>query len=115
MEMIFLFCWAILRHKYPCGHHSEIGHITAEKQSPGPLQYLADFQSAIDLERRMSSGPVRPLKDLLTRCCAEYNKLCSSKRHRVDSSRKSLIYNMLLDYFDLFFLKTVTEAKSIFL
>ena len=62
----------------------------------------------------MSSGPVRPLKDLLTRCCAEYNKLCSSKRHRVDSSRKSLIYNMLLDYFDFFFLKTVTEAKSIF-
>ena len=102
-EIVYYCFWAFLRHTYPCRHHSEIGHITAEKQTPGPLQYLADFQSAIDLERRMASGPARPLKDLLTKCTAEYNKLCSSKKHRVDSARKSLIYNMLLDYFDVFF------------
>eukprot|EP00435_Cladocopium_sp_Y103_P052851 s12_g16.t1 len=54
----------------------ELGHTTAEKQKPSPLQFLADFRSAISLEKRLAkAGSKTNLKDLLGRVVADYNRL----------------------------------------
>ena len=75
----------------------ELGHSTAEKQKPSPLQFLADFRSAIGIEKRLAkAGSTTNLKDLLGKVVAEYNKLCTVKSHRVDTNKRSLIYNMFL-------------------
>ena len=73
-------------------------NLTAEKQLPSPLQFLADFRQAISLERWQSKGATRPLKDILAKVSADYNRMCTVKRHRVCSSKKSLIYNMPLSF-----------------
>jgi hypothetical protein len=57
---------------------------------------LADISAAIDLERRSSTGRPIPLRDLLNRVIAEYNKMVSVKKHRIDTGRKNLIYNLPL-------------------
>ena len=55
----------------------------------------ADVQAAIQLERRMGKSKAA-LRDLLNRTCAEYNKLTTVRRHRIDGPRKALLYNMHL-------------------
>ena len=37
-----------------------------------------------------------PLKDALNRVIADYNKLVTLKRHRVDSARRAMCYNLFL-------------------
>ena len=71
--------------------------MTAEKQAPSALDYLGAMQAAVALERRMCKpGVSKAQKDVLGRCIAEYNKMCSNKKHRVDTDRKKLIQNMFL-------------------
>jgi len=55
----------------------------------------ADVQAAIVLERRMGKSKAA-LRDLLNRTCAEYNKMTTVKKHRIDGPRKSLLYNLHL-------------------
>jgi len=80
--------------------NQELGHTTAEKQKPSPLQFLADFRNAINIEKRLAkAGSKTNLKDLLAKVVAEYNRLCTVKHHRVDTHRRQLIYNMFQGYF----------------
>lgn len=80
-------------------HFWGLQHITSEKQAPSPLDYLGSLKAAVQLERRLAKpGTSKALKDLLNKSIAEYNKMCSNKRHRVDSDRKKLIQNMFLDW-----------------
>lgn len=82
-----------------CCSRQETGYVTAEKVSPSPVCLVADFASAVQVERVQAkrSGTKTALKDLLARCVADYNKLCTIKRHRVDSAKRATIYNLLLD------------------
>lgn len=56
---------------------------------------FADIKSAIQVEKRLGRGKAA-LKDLLGRVCAEYNRLTTIKKHRVDGPKKNLLYNLLL-------------------
>lgn len=72
-----------------------MGHITSEKQSPSAIDFLGDLKQAIVVERRMARGS-KPLKDLLSKVVADYNRMVTVKHHRIDGSRRSLVYNMFL-------------------
>lgn len=52
----------------------------------------------------MCKGAPKPLKDALGKFVAEYNRVRTNKRHRVDSSKRSLVYNMFLGFFFILFL-----------
>lgn len=59
---------------------------------------MADLKMAMELERRQAkSGARLATKDLLNKCCAEYNRLCTLKSHRIDQAKKTMCYNMRLD------------------
>lgn len=51
--------------------------------------------AAIDIERRMGKTKMA-LKDILSRVIADFNKMVSIKRHRIDGVKKALLYNMSL-------------------
>ena len=58
---------------------------------------VADLGKALELERKISTrGAKMPLKDALSRVIADYNKLVTLKRHRVDSTRRAMCYNLFL-------------------
>lgn len=77
-------------------HISETTWVTAEKQAPSPISIMADIKEAIAVEKRvMRSGSRFALKDVLAKVVAEYNKLCTMRKHKIDSHRRSLIYNLL--------------------
>ena len=69
--------------------------MTAEKTSPSPITIVADVHEAVKIQKRMSSGRMA-LKDALAKTVAEYNKLCSNKKHKIDAGRRSLIWNLQL-------------------
>ena len=70
----------------------------AEKEAPSPLSMMGSISLAIESERQASRGGSRQaLRDLLSKVTAEYNRLCSIKRHRIDSARRALIYNLFLE------------------
>lgn len=71
-----------------------LGFVTSEKITPSPIAILGDISQAISIERRLSRSRTG-LKDVLQRVVAEFNRLISLRRHRIDSQRKSLIYNLL--------------------
>ena len=63
--------------------------MTSEKQAPSALDYLGSMQQAVDLEHRASKpGTSTALRDVLGRCIAEYNRMCSNKRHKIDTDKK---------------------------
>ena len=71
--------------------------MTSDKQAPSPLDYLGCFSEAVSLEKRNAgAGASKFSKDVLNRVVAEYNKLCTNVKHKVDSHKKKLISNMLL-------------------
>ena len=74
----------------------ELGYVTSEKITPSPISLVADIQQAINIEKRMGKTK-SALKDSLSRICADYNKMVTVKRHRLDGQRRQLIYNMLLE------------------
>ena len=74
-----------------------LGHVTSEKQAPSALDYLGAMKEAVALEKRACQpGTSKALKDVLNRCIAEYNKMCTNRRHRIDSDKKKLILNLFL-------------------
>ena len=57
----------------------------------------AEIAEAIKAEKVAGRcGARSPLKDNLSKVIAEYNKMTTIKRHRIESSRRALIYNMCL-------------------
>jgi hypothetical protein len=84
-----------------------VGHITAEKQSPSAIQFYADLKEAIALERRLQQGS-KPLKDILSKIVADYNRMVTVRSHRIDTNRRNMAYNLLLsrneDYFFIYVL-----------
>ena len=55
------------------------------------------MKHAVELERRAAKpGVSKALKDVLSRCIAEYNKMTTNKKHRIDSDKRKLISNLLL-------------------
>lgn len=76
---------------------SEVGHVTSEKQSPSPLDFLGAISEAVVLEKQLAKGGAsKALKDLIFKVCASYNALCAIRKHRIDTQRKALIYNLCL-------------------
>ena len=72
--------------------------MTAEKQSPSAIDFLANIRSAIDVERRLSSakggGAPKALKDVMGKVVSDYNRLCTVKKHRIDGVKRCLCYNL---------------------
>ena len=80
--------------------------MTADKQMPSALDYLGHFKEALEIERRLARpGVSKAVKDLLNTLVATYNKMTTSKRHRVDANRKAVTYNMFLPLLYIFSLK----------
>jgi len=80
-----------------CCHILGLGHVTSDKQTPSAVDYLGHFLQAIELEKRMQKqGQSKPLKDMLNGLCATYNKMAVSKKHKIDSHKRGLIYNLFL-------------------
>ena len=76
-----------------------MGFVTSEKQSPSALDLLGAISQAVAVERRQAQlkpGASKALKDLINKCVTEFNKLTTVKKHRIDTTRKSLIYNLVL-------------------
>ena len=64
---------------------------------PSPIAICADIAKAIQIEKSMlKTGGRGTLRDLLSKVVAEYNRLTTVKKHRIDSGRRSLIYNLFL-------------------
>lgn len=95
-----------------------VGYVTAEKQSPSALDLLGAMSQAVATERRLASarpGSSKALKDLLGKCISEFNAKITNKKHRIDTHRKNLIYNLMLTssevlfkkHFQLLFTKTL--------
>lgn len=71
--------------------------MTSEKQAPSPISMAAEIGEAIKAEKAAGRcGAKTPLKDSLGKVIAEYNKLTTIKRHRIESNRRALIYNLPL-------------------
>lgn len=70
--------------------------MTSEKVSPSPISMFADVSMAISVEKRMGKQKM-PLRDLLNRIVADYNRMTTIRKHRIDSNRKNLVYNLWLD------------------
>ena len=73
--------------------------MTSEKQAPSALDLLGAIGQAVDVELRAAKakpGASKALKDLLSKCITEFNKLCTIKKHQIDTARKALIYNLTL-------------------
>ena len=95
--MVLWFCWSCGSFKiYREGYCiSGLGHVTSEKQSPSALDYLGSMKGAVELERRATKpGTSKALKDVLGRCIAEYNRMVSNRRHKIDTDKKKLITNL---------------------
>lgn len=92
-----VFTWACFR---TCLGHPELGFVTAEKVVPSPIGVVADIHQAVMIERRSTrNGDKIPLKDVLNSVIAQFNKMTTVKRHRIEKNRKQLVYNMSLDFF----------------
>ena len=79
--------------------------VSAEKQTPSPIDCLGALKQAVEVERRVSkSGVSKALRDVVSRCVGEYNRMVTLKKHRIDSTTKSLVMNLPLGkLFAMFF------------
>lgn len=89
-----------------------MGHVTADKQTPSALDYLGHMKEAVAIEKRLQKQPPRPLKDLLNSLVATYNKMTTSKRHRIETGKKNLIYNMWLSSNDAYPLDPIINTRN---
>ena len=69
--------------------------MSADKQTPSAIDYLVHMKEALEIERRLGKAQTRPLKDMLSSLVATYNRMATTKAHRIDANKKALIYNML--------------------
>lgn len=72
-----------------------MGYVTAEKIEPSPIDMVGDMAEAISLEKRMGKSK-STLRDILGKVAASYNSMVTIKRHRIDSNKRSMLYNLLL-------------------
>ena len=73
--------------------------MSSEKQAPSALDLLGAISQAISVEKRQAQnqrGSSKALKDLLAKTVGEFNKLCTVKQHRIDTKRRTLLYNLSL-------------------
>ena len=74
-----------------------MGFVTSEKLAPSPLTIVSDLGKAIELERQVTTSRGKlPLKDALSRVIADFNKMVTIRKHRVDTQRRNLCYNLPL-------------------
>ena len=59
------------------------------------MAMLGEIRSAIYVEKRQTKTRAT-LKDLLNKVVSSYNKEVTVRRHRLDTGRKSLLYNLCL-------------------
>ena len=71
--------------------------MSQEKQAPTPVQLVAELKQAVEIEKRQSKSKSSALRDVLTRVIAEYNRMVTNKKHKIDSSRKALVLNLTLN------------------
>ena len=72
--------------------------MTSEKQAPSPIDILGAMKEAVGVEKRLAkSGTSRALRDVLSRCVGEYNKMVSKRSHKIDTPTKNLVMNMFLE------------------
>lgn len=73
--------------------------MTSEKQTPSPINIAADLGAAVDMERKSSALMAKAaLKDCLSKVVASYNRMCTNKKHKVDSAKRALVYNMYVGF-----------------
>lgn len=76
---------------------SGLGHVTSDKQIPSALEYFGHFKNAVSLEKRLlKPGASKALRDILNLLAAQYNKMTTNKKHRIDTAKRALIYNTFL-------------------
>lgn len=81
----------------PLTHVQGVQQVTAEKVSPSPIDFVALMQQAVAIEQRLErAGVSKALKDTLTRCVGEYNRMVTKRSHRIDTQLKCLILNLFL-------------------
>ena len=72
--------------------------MTSEKQAPSPIDILGAMKEAVGVEKRLAkAGTSRALRDVLSRCVGEYNKMVSKRSHKIDTTTKNLVMNMFLE------------------
>jgi hypothetical protein len=72
--------------------------VTAEKQAPSPIDILGAMKEAVAIEKRLAkAGVSKALRDVLSRCVGEYNKMVSKRSHKIDTPTKNLVMNMFLE------------------
>ena len=72
--------------------------MTAEKQAPSPIDILGAMKEAVAIEKRLAkAGVSKALRDVLSRCVGEYNKMVSKRSHKIDTPTKNLVMNMFLE------------------
>ena len=72
--------------------------MTSEKQAPSPIDILGAMKEAVGVEKRLAkAGTSRALRDVLSRCVGEYNKMVSKRSHKIDTPTKNLVMNMFLE------------------
>ena len=66
------------------------------------------MKMAVNVEKRLAKGKVsNALRDVLTRCVGEYNRLVTKKAHRIDTPIKNLILNLFSGFASASFSKPV--------
>ncbi|CAE7329242.1 unnamed protein product, partial [Symbiodinium sp. CCMP2592] len=71
-----------------------LGARTAETQAPSALQYMAEIEQAMKCEKALTTRKVTT-RELLSKCIADYNKLITVKKWRIDSGKRKLISNLM--------------------
>lgn len=56
------------------------------------------MKEAVAIEKRLAkAGVSKALRDVLSRCVGEYNKMVSKRSHKIDTPTKNLVMNMFLE------------------
>ena len=73
--------------------------MSAQKQSPSPIDFLGTMKEAAGVERRLATTGSKALRDVVGRCVSEFNTMVTKKTHKIDSQMKNLILNLLFGLF----------------
>lgn len=60
------------------------------------MELVAELQQAVELQKRQITTRSMSLRDHLNRVTADYNRMVTSKKHRLDSGKKALVLNLIL-------------------
>lgn len=72
-----------------------IQYVSAQKQAPSAIDFLGSIKEAVSIERRLArAGAPTALKDMVNKCVSAYNKMVTSRSHRIDTGIKNMITNL---------------------